>query len=126
MSFKTSATYSILGNKCPKCHQGDFFIESNPYNLKKFDKMHHRCPVCNENFERETGFYYGAMYVSYGLTVGFGIFLFLLMSVLFNAEVLTYIITFAVLQIILMPLFFRLSRLVWINIFVKYKKEVKS
>ena len=79
MSIKSSKVYSILGNKCPKCHKGNFFIDQNPYKLEKFDKMNSRCPVCNEDFERETGYYYGAMYASYGLTVGFGIALFLIL-----------------------------------------------
>ena len=51
--------------------------------------MHHHCPVCNESFERETGFYYGAMYVSYGLTVGFGVGLFLLITLLLGYDVIT-------------------------------------
>lgn len=122
MSFKQSLLYSIVNNKCPRCHEGSFFITNNPYDLKKFDKMNHRCPVCNENFERETGFYYGAMYVSYGLTVAFGVGLFLLMSVLMGFDAITYLITFAILQVLLMPLFYRTARLVWINIFVRYKE----
>ena len=36
------------------------------YNLKNFDKMHKRCSHCDEDFEREPGFYFGAMYTSYG------------------------------------------------------------
>ena len=73
MSFQETKLYSVLAAKCPKCHKGDFFETSNPYNLKKFDKMHKKCPECGQDFELETGFYYGAMYVSYGLTVMFGL-----------------------------------------------------
>lgn len=29
--------------------------------------MHERCPVCDLKFEREPGYFLGAMYVSYGL-----------------------------------------------------------
>ena len=125
MLFKESKVYSIFNAKCPRCHEGEFFETRNPYNLKKFDKMHKYCPVCAENFERETGFYYGAMYVSYGLTVGFGIALFLLMCVIFNFDATTYLITFGILQVLLMPIFYRLSRLTWINMFVHYKPEKK-
>lgn len=123
MSFSQSPLYSILNNKCPKCHEGNFFEINNPYNLKKFDKMHHHCPVCNESFERETGFYYGAMYISYGLTVGFGVGLFLLITVLLGYDVITYLIVFASLQVLLMPVFYRFSRLIWIHLFVKYKSK---
>lgn len=126
MSFKESKTYSVLANKCPKCHKGNFFVVNNPYKLSAFDKMNKRCPVCNENFERETGFYYGAMYVSYGLTVGLGVFLFVLLSVIFGMEMVPFLIAFSILLIALMPIIFRISRLVWINIFVRYKTQQKA
>jgi uncharacterized protein (DUF983 family) len=121
--FKDTPIYSIVANKCPKCHKGNFFIDNNPYNLKLFDKMNVRCQTCNEDFERETGFYYGAMYASYGITVAFGIGLFLLMCVLLNIDVITYLIVFASLQLLLLPVLYRISRLLWINIFVRYKKQ---
>ncbi len=121
MSNISSALYSIANNKCPRCHQGNFFENNNPYVLSKFDKMHKKCSVCNEDFERETGFYYGAMFVSYAVTVIFGISLFLLMCVLLNFDAVTFIIVFAILQILLMPVFYRTSRLLWINVFVRYR-----
>ena len=31
--------------------------------------MHDRCPACGLKFEREPGYYLGAMYVSYGLAL---------------------------------------------------------
>ena len=31
--------------------------------------MHERCPVCDLKFEREAGYFLGAMYVSYGLAL---------------------------------------------------------
>ena len=123
MSFKDKKLYSILNAKCPHCHEGEFFETRNPYNLKKFDKMHKNCQLCGEDFERETGFYYGAMYASYGLTVAFGVAVFVLMCVLLNFDAITFLIVFGTLQVILMPVLYRISRLMWINIFVSYKKK---
>lgn len=88
--------------------------------------MNKRCPVCNEDFERETGYYYGAMFVSYGLTVAFGVSVFLIMCVVLNFDAITFLVVFAILQILLMPIFYRASRLVWINIFVRYKEMKKQ
>ena len=31
--------------------------------------MHQRCPVCQLRFEREPGYFLGAMYISYGLAL---------------------------------------------------------
>jgi uncharacterized protein (DUF983 family) len=121
MSYKETKIYSVLAAKCPVCHEGDFYETSNPYKLKKFDKMHKNCPVCNADFEQETGFYYGAMFVSYGLTVAFGLSTFAVMCLVFNFDEIQFLFTFAALQFICMPIFYRLSRLIWINIFVDYK-----
>lgn len=85
--------------------------------------MHDKCQACGESFIRETGFYFGAMYASYGLTVAFGIGLFLLMVVLFDTGVLAFLITFSLGIIVLMPLLYRLSRLIWINLFVSPRKK---
>lgn len=126
MAFKDTALYSVINNKCPRCHEGNFFETNNPYILNRFDKMHKNCPVCKEDFERETGFYYGAMYVSYGLTVAFGVAIFLLTSVILGYDAVTFLVAFGVLQIILMPVFYRMARLVWINLFVSYKDKERK
>src|ERR1035437_5136028 len=66
---KGSKFYSVTRLKCPKYQEGDWFLTRNPYNLRKFDKMPEKCPVCGQLFELEIGFYWGAMYVSYVTTV---------------------------------------------------------
>jgi uncharacterized protein (DUF983 family) len=49
--------------------------------LTGFPSMHERCPVCGLKFEREPGYFLGAMYISYGVAlvtiVGFGLALWL-------------------------------------------------
>ncbi len=120
--FKNTRLYSILFNKCPRCHKGDFFKTNNPFALKQFDKMYDKCATCNEDFTRETGFYVGAMYASYGLTVAYGLALFLIQVVLFDAKAFTFLITFSVSLLLMLPWLFRKSRLLWINLFVGKKK----
>jgi hypothetical protein len=87
--------------------------------------MNNNCSVCNEDFRRETGFYFGAAYVSYGLTVGFGIGLYLLLCVLFDVGTVAFLITFSTLLIVFLPVFFRYSRLIWIHLFVRPKQQKK-
>jgi hypothetical protein len=84
--------------------------------------MNSRCRVCNEDFKRETGFYFGSAYVSYALTVGFGIGLYVLLCTWLKMETIPYLITFSTLLIVLMPLFYRYSRLIWIHLFVKSRR----
>jgi uncharacterized protein (DUF983 family) len=126
MNYSQTKLYSVLKNKCPRCHQGNFFETNDPYDLKSFSRMNARCPLCNEDFQREPGYYFGATYVSYGLTVGFGIALFLLFCVVFNFETIPFLLVFTALLILLLPLFYRFARLIWINLFVNFKAVRKE
>ena len=120
---KGSKLYSILFNKCPKCHVGKFWVSDNPFKNMFFSTENSckTCENCSLNYELETGFWYGAMYVSYALSVAIMVlfwtstnFFYPLINV-FN-EVL--IIVTAILLV--SPLNYHLSRLIWINFFVKY------
>lgn len=126
MNYSQTKLYSVLKNKCPRCHQGNFFETNDPYDLKIFSRMNARCPLCNEDFQREPGYYFGATYVSYGLTVGFGIALFVIFCVVFNFETIPFLLIFTALLILLLPLFYRFARLIWINLFVNFKAVRKE
>ena len=39
------------------------------FSLRKFDDMYEHCPVCHFRYEIEVGFFWGAMYISYGFSV---------------------------------------------------------
>ena len=124
--IKHSKLYSILFNRCPHCHKGPFFKSKHPYDLKLIGKMYDHCVVCNEDFEKESGYYLGAMYVSYAINIGLGISTFLLTVVLFDLEILTFLFIFLGSVLVLFPLNFWLSRLIWINFFVKYDKKLNN
>lgn len=118
---KGSRLYSILLQKCPHCHEADLF-ESTPYNLKKFDKMPEKCPVCKIRFEKEPGFFYGAMYLSYAMQVALFISVLVAFQVLApDVDILYYILTTIGLVVALLPLTYRISRAIWINFFFNYE-----
>ena len=123
MEFRETKMHSILMNKCPHCNQGNFFQTNNPYDLKNFSIMNKNCPCCNQDFIKETGYYFGASYVSYALTVGIGIVLYLFLGVGFAMDTPVFLIIFSSLLIILLPLLYRFSRLIWINLFVNHSKK---
>ena len=52
---------------CPRCRTGKMFNGSllSP----KGNKMHTNCPHCNLRFEREPGYFYVSMFVSYAFSV---------------------------------------------------------
>ena len=125
MFKKGSKIYSIINNKCPKCNEGHFFKDNNILHLKNLLKMHKYCPKCGFKYEIEPAFYYGAMYVSYGLTVGAAIVTFIIMW-LIGLDLLTIFIGIFVMLILFTPLTLRLSRLLYGNMFIHYDPNYKN
>ena len=122
---KGNKLYSIIYNYCPRCQTEKFWPENNPY---KNIFVNNRgdigsCKNCNLKYEIEPGFWYGAMYVSYGLTVFIAILVWLIINA-FNKDIdiffQIFIISFSL--IFLLPVVYFLSRLIWINLFVSYNK----
>lgn len=112
--------YSIIKLKCPRCQEGDLFLTKNPYNLKMFDKMPRRCPVCGEDFEKETGYYWGAMMVSHATTMALAVIIHFIVFYFYGWETAPHLISLISIFIVLVPVIFRNSRAIWINFFVEY------
>jgi uncharacterized protein (DUF983 family) len=113
--------YSIFSVKCPRCREGSMFPAGTLYS-RKFADMYPQCPCCGQSFEPEPGYYYGAMYVSFGISTG--IFLTVIFGLSFLVEELTLgmvMATIGVIVIGLLPVMFRLSRAIWIHIFIRYE-----
>ncbi len=122
---KGSALYSILGVRCPKCHEGKMFYTKTFSYKRPFD-MKERCDVCNEDFFPEPGYYYGAMFVSYVFTAFFCISFMLIFHWILGMSLNA---SFGLLLVILALLFvgiFRLSRVLYINMNVSYDPKAKS
>ncbi|MCH3880756.1 MULTISPECIES: DUF983 domain-containing protein [Tenacibaculum] len=123
MFKKGTKLYSIFTGKCPHCHEGKFF--KYPFTIKpsKILKIYDNCEVCNQKYMLEPSFYYGAMYVNYGLSVATFVAVFIIAKVLLGLTILESFIAIIVVSILLTPFCLRLSRIIWINIFVHYKKK---
>lgn len=112
---------SIWNYTCPRCREGDLFVK--PFNIAKPLEMHERCSVCNQRFEPEPGYYFGAMYISYMWTGGV-----CLVLVGFCILVLGWSVekSFALLIALTIPSFcfvMRISRSIYIHLDVKYKGD---
>jgi len=66
MPSHVSAASAILRQLCPRCRMGTIFRSSI---FTGFPKMREVCPICGLKFEREQGYFLGAMYISYGLAL---------------------------------------------------------
>ena len=80
--------------------------------------MYDSCPECGQHFEIEPGFYIGAMYVSYAFSVFIlimeGIFFFILFD---DPSIWVFTIIGLVTIMILHPLIFRYSRVLYLHLF---------
>lgn len=84
--------------------------------------MHTGCPCCGQSFEPEPGYYYGAMYVSFAFNVAiFIVSLIVLYQFVEEVTMGMMIGLVAVVVIGFLPIIFRLSRVLWINIFIRYE-----
>ena len=118
---KGTKLYSILRHKCPKCQEGNLFLVRNPYRLKMLDKMPEKCPVCGEDFVRETGFYYGAMMISHALTTVIAVIVHFTVFYFWGWEIIPHLFFLITIILGLFPIVFRTARAIWINFFVNYK-----
>lgn len=121
--YQRSKLYSILRLKCPRCHAGDLFSNKNPYNLKDLDKMPDYCPKCGEDFQREVGFYYGAMMVSHATTTVIAVVVHAIVFYFYGWEIAPNLISITVIIVVFFSIIFRISRAIWINMFSKYDPE---
>ncbi|MCG1036236.1 DUF983 domain-containing protein [Polaribacter sargassicola] len=126
MFKKGTKLYSIFNNKCPKCHEGEFFEHKLTYNPGKVTKLHENCPKCNLKYMMEPSFFYGAMYVNYGITVAVSVATFVIAAIFFSLTLLQSFAAIVIVLLILAPINMRLARIIWINMFVSYKTEVTS
>ena len=119
---------TILTCYCPCCGEGHLFEVSNPYKLSTLTVMHKSCPKCGADFMKEPGFYFGASYVSYALTVALWVAVVValltfdaigLIEYGFLTHPMTFLGTGITLLLLLVPIIFRVSRSIWLAVFTE-------
>ncbi|RIV27030.1 DUF983 domain-containing protein [Fibrisoma montanum] len=120
--FTNSRLYSIVFNKCPRCHQGDFFVTNTAFS-RHFDKMHDHCPHCGLNFTPEPGFYWASMFVSYAFFTIWTLATFFVAVLWLNIELEYYLMGLLPTLVLLTPYFFRMARRTWLTIFVRPERH---
>lgn len=110
-----SKLLALLAHKCPRCRQGDLYTYKFVEAPLKFDKMNKHCPHCGIRFEKEPGFFFGAMFISYAINV---ILLFITGAILYflfaDPALWVYIVTVPTLVVLLLPFIFRISRTLYL------------
>ncbi|OCB74513.1 DUF983 domain-containing protein [Flavobacterium crassostreae] len=126
MLKKGSKLNSILTGSCPKCQNESMYKDKNPLHLASTLKMNDNCSHCGFRYQIEPSFFYGAMYVSYGLNVAVGVAAFIISFVFFGTTLPTAFISIIVALIVSFPFVLRLSRNIYINMFISYDPNFKK
>ncbi|MBJ2173414.1 DUF983 domain-containing protein [Aureibaculum sp. A20] len=112
-----SKVIDALNCKCPNCKKGKIFINGGNLLLLKIPKMNDRCPECDYKFERETGFFVGAMFVSYALAVAQMITSLVVFWYFIDLSPLSVFAIICVMSFLLSTINYKLSRSIWIYLF---------
>ena len=120
---KGSKIRSILNGSCPRCQEESMYRFSNPYNLLQILVMNKSCSNCKLQYQIEPSFFFGSMYVSYGVGIIFSIVTFLIARFIFDLGMMGCFLSIIAVIIGFLPIIARLSRNIWINGFIHFDKK---
>jgi hypothetical protein len=132
MQKEKSRFVAMLSHDCPVCRQSSIYVNSKVYTWVNLGSMHQECPVCHTNLVPETGFYFGAAYVSWALTVALWVSVLVGLKVFdalgwiefgFLTHPITFLSTGAIVTLLVFPYLFRLSRSIWAYMFIGKKNN---
>lgn len=127
--------FDSLTFKCPNCGKSSLFENPALYTFENMGKVKDNCEVCGTSFKPETGFYFGAAYASWALTVALWISVLVALKLLdawgliefgFLTHPWTFLGVGFGLTIVLFPYMFRLSRSIWAHMFIKKNAGSKA
>jgi hypothetical protein len=109
---------SIVKGRCPNCETGAVFARKGSLLKLQMPVMKEDCPRCSHHFEKEPGFFLGAMYVSYALTLAESVTVYLSIHYFITEpSVLLLIIAAVVGPMALIN--YRSSRILWMYAFTQ-------
>jgi uncharacterized protein (DUF983 family) len=114
---------SLIACKCPRCQQGQVY--KHGAFSKDFKAMYTYCPKCNLRYELEIGFFWGAMYIGYALSVAISVILGVATFILGNNPDTWVYISVIVAGVLLASRFnFRYGRMILLYMFApKFSSE---
>ncbi len=118
-----------LKEKCPRCGQGELFTHHSylPFSKKTF-QMKKYCPECGLKYEKELGYFYGSMYVSYALNIG--LFAICLLSYLFLFKDRFgweyFAVAYLLITFLLTGVIFRWARALWLAALTRYEPGIRD
>jgi uncharacterized protein (DUF983 family) len=108
---------AVVQGKCPRCRKGNIFTYALSERFFLFNKMNTTCPNCEVRLEPEPGFYQGAMYIGYGITMLVIILVSLVLYLAGQSSEWVYTGTVIGIMILLIPVNYRYSRILYLYFF---------
>lgn len=101
--------------RCPRCGAATLF--------KGWFAMHETCPRCDMRFEREPGYFIGAIYINYAITVVISLGTFFLVESV-TGWTLTYLLPMTMGIAVSLPLLlFRFAKSLWLSVDYLFNPE---
>ncbi len=94
--------------RCPCCGVGTLF--------RGWLRMHERCLVCGLRFEREQGYFLGAMYINYGITVIFAVSGYFILAWWTDISLTYQLLLWGSVTLFLPIILFRYARGLWLSV----------
>jgi uncharacterized protein (DUF983 family) len=109
MHFASRAR-ALLTQRCPVCLRGKMFAG--------WLRMNETCPVCGHRFEREQGFFQGAMYVSWVIGVTYLALLGILAQLWLvpRIGIAWSVACVLIVHVMCIPVVFRYARVIWAHL----------
>jgi uncharacterized protein (DUF983 family) len=102
------ALIAALQLRCPRCGARTLF--------RGLFAMNRECAVCDLLFEREPGYFVGAIYINYAATAAVAVAGFLILDACTPLSVTTQIVLWSIFGIAFPLFFFRYSKSLWLGI----------
>ena len=83
--------------------------------------MPSHCPICQQDFRIEQGFYSGALWTSFPFVIILMVVFWLILYLYLGLSELSFFFIASFVTFGLQPIIMRLGRAIWINIFVRYR-----
>ncbi|MGM5469694.1 DUF983 domain-containing protein [Flavobacteriaceae bacterium LMO-SS05] len=123
MIKKGTKLYSVIKGVCPKCQEESMYLTKNPYILSDTLKIHDHCTHCNTKYRLEPSFFFGSMYVSYGVGIVFAFAAFVISYFILDSSINTAFLSIIGTLVVFGPVIMRTSRSLWVNLFIHYDKN---
>jgi len=101
-----NAATAALTLSCPRCGRRTLF--------RSFFTMNRDCAACHLVFEREPGYFVGAIYINYAATAGVAIVGFLILEACTTLSVTAQIVLWSIFGVAFPLFFFRYSKSLWL------------